>query len=268
MRSLFTQSLGGYGFGTALTTIGLFGVSLLLVYTFDAFGGLESAREFEELIPESMKALLKTQGGFATDANGYLASGYRHPIYLIAVSAFVIAVSSGVVAKEIERGTILVLLSAPIARWKLLTSKTLAIVVSLLVLMVGAWLGTWVGLMVTGLTGEVSLGLFVRVLFNIMALGLAMGGYTLFISALDNEGGHVAAVAAGITIALFFLDFLATLWIPVAPFGPLSVFHYYDPLAIAQQGGIPWRDVGVLLGVAGVSFLAALVVFQRRDIAR
>ena len=268
MGSVFLQSLRGYRIGTVFTALGVFGISLLIVYTFEAFGGLEAAAEFEEIIPDSLKALLKAQGGFATDANGYLAADYRHPIYLVAISAFVVAVCSSAVAREVERGTILVLLACPIPRWRFLAAKAAAILAGVLVLMAAAWLGTWVGSVVTGITDQVAMTVFARVLLNTLCLALAIGGFSLLISSWSSEGGPATALAAGVTVAMFFVDFLATLWGPAEPLGPLSVFHYYDPLAIARDGGIPWRDLGVLLGIAFGGFAAALVVFQRRDITR
>lgn len=268
MRSVFAQTLWGYRTGIALTAVGLFAISLLIVYTFDAFGGVEAAQEFEEVIPDSIKALLKAQGGFASNANELLAADYRHPIYLVAIAAFVIAVASGAVAREVERGTILVLLSSPIARWQFLTAKAGALVAGLLVLLAAAWVGTWVGSLVTGVADEVTMTVFLRVLFNTLALALAIAGYTLLISSVNSDGSPTTAVAAGITVTMFFVDFLATLWSPAEPLGLLTVFHYYDPLAIAREGGIPWLDIGVLMGTGAMGFAAALVVFQRRDIAR
>jgi len=268
MLSVFFQTARGYRLGMGVTAAGLFAISLLVVYVFQAFGGLEVARQMEQFLPESIKALLKAQGGFATDANGFLAADYRHPIYLIALSAFVIASGTGAVAREVERGTVLVVLACPIARWRFLSARVGAMVAGLAVLLAGAWLGTWVGSVLTGLTAEVHMSVFLKVVFNAGALALAVGGYTLLISALSSDGAQATAQAAGITVAMFFLDFLATLWGPAEPLGPLSIFRYYDPLAIADNGGVPWRDVGVLLAVGAVGFAAALAVFQRRDIAR
>ena len=44
------------------------------------------------------------------------------------------------------------------------------------------------------------------------------------------------------------------------PLGPFSVYHYYDPLKVAEEG-LPWRDLSVLLGVAVVGLGGA---FQLR----
>ena len=268
MASIFARTLWGYRTGIGLTALGLFAINLFLVYTYQAFGGMEAAELFEEFIPESLKGLFKAEGGFAADANGYLAIEYRHPIYLVAVAALVIALCSGAVAKEIERGTILVLLASPMARWRLLSAKTAVLMAAVLIVLATAWLGTWAGSVMVGITDEVAMTVFLRVQLNMLALAMAIGGLTLLISAMANEGGMVTAWASGIALAMYFVDFLSTLWSPVEPLGLLTVFYYFDPLGIARDGGIPWLDIGVLLGIAAAGMAAALVTFQRRDIAR
>ena len=267
MPSVFWQALAGYRVALILVGLGLFGLSLLVVYTFRSLGGIEGMERLVELLPETVKALLKAQGGFATTANGYLAADYRHPVYIVTIAAFVIGAASGAISREVERGSIVLLLACPLARWRLLLAKSAALALGLLVLLVAAWMGTWVGSLVTGLSDQVDMMVFVRVQLNGLALALAIGGYALLISARSSDGGHTTALAAGIAVVMFFVDFLATLWSPAEFLGPLSLFHYYDPLAIAQEGGMAWRDVGVLLGAAAAGLGLALVSFQRRDIA-
>ena len=268
MIEVFRQSLIGYRVGLAAASLGLFAVSLMIVYTFEAFGGAEVFEEMFELLPEGIRALLRAQGGFAPNAEGYLAADYRHPIYLIAVSAFVIAVAVGAVAREIERGTVLMLLAGPMARWRYLGAKTVALVTGILVLLTAAFAGTWLGVLVTGLGGEVDMSVFLRVQVNSFALALAIGGIALLVSALHSDGGSALGIVTGIVVAMYFVDFLSLLWGPAEPFGPATVFHYYDPLRIAQEPGIPVRDTLVLLAVGVIGTGAAFVAFQRRDIAR
>lgn len=109
---------------------------------------------------------------------------------------------------------------------------------------------------------------FLRIQLNMLTLGLAVGGYSLFISARSSDGGQVTAWATGITVVMYFLDYLAMLWGTISVLGPFSIFYYFDPLGIAKSGGIPWTDVLILLGVGTSGLIAALITFQRRDIVR
>ena len=69
------------------------------------------------------------------------------------------------------------------------------------------------------------------------------------------------------TVALFFLDFVSDLFEVLEPVGLLSVFNYFDPVNVAIDGGFPGVHVGVLLAIAAGTFISALFIFQRRDIA-
>ncbi len=266
MRSVFLQSLRSYRTSLSVVSAALFGISVVLVATFDAFGGVEGMEGLLELLPEGIRAMLKAQGGFATDATGYIGMQYRHPFYLLATSGFVIAMSAGAVAREIERSTALMLLAVPLARWRYLAAKIASMVVVVVLLLVAVWSGTAAGVALTGL-GGVDMLTLMRVLANLLALALAVGGIAMLLSSLSSDGGHVISVAAGTAAAMFFGDFLATIWSPAELVGFVSLYHYYDPLGVTQASGLPLRDLAVLLSVAAAGFGAALVAFRRRDLA-
>ena len=268
MAEVFLRSIAGHRVGIGVVSLGLFLISLVIVYTFDAFGGMEAFESLFESLPESLKALFRAQGGFAANANGYLAADYRHPIYLIAVLAFVISVAVGAVAREVERGSALLVLSAPIARWRYLLAKAAALLLGTLVILAATMGGTWAGVIVTGITDQVDMVVFLRVQANTLALALAVGGIALVVSSRGSDAGQATGIATGIIATMYFIDFLSLIWSPAAPLGPFTVFHYYDPHGVSQEPGLPWRDLLVLGSVAAAGLVAALVIFQRRDIAR
>jgi ABC-2 type transport system permease protein len=75
-----------------------------------------------------------------------------------------------------------------------------------------------------------------------------------------------AAAAAGLAIAGFLVNSLSSLAEGLRPWRPLMLFYQYagnDPL----RRGLDLGDAAVLLGFAATMALAALVAFQRRDLA-
>ena len=219
-----------------------------------------------ETLPENFKTLLKTQGGLVSTPSGYLATGYRHPVYLIILAAFVIGSSSGAMAREIERGTIFLLLARPVQRHRLVIAKLAAMSLGLVLLASVSLFGSWVGVLAAGIDG-VNFGYILLVQLNAVFLFMAIGGYSFLISAVSSEGGRTTVLAAGLAVVFFFADFLAALWSPVEFLGPLSIFHYYDPVSIIGRGGVLGLDLAILGIVAIIGFAAAIVAFERRDIA-
>lgn len=251
-----------------MLAIGLFVVSMIIVYTFESFGGLETFGDLFELLPEPITALFRVQGGFGATATGFIAADYRHPFYLISGFAFVIAVASGAVAREVELGTALMLLASPISRWRYLSAKILVLVAGLVVIVTATWLGTFVGSTLIGMNSEIDHWILLKVQLNMLALTVAAGGIAMLISAGSSDGGQTVLWSAGIGTLMYFVDFLSVIWGPAAPLGAFTVFHYYDPVAVAQETGLPWGDLGVLMGTGLGGFAASLARFQRRDINR
>ena len=263
MTSIALHTIKDQRIALLLISAGLFAIAILIAATFEAFGEVQG--ELFESLPEGFKALLKAQGGLSSSATGYLATGYRHPVYLVALLAFTIAASAGAMAREIDRGTVFLLLARPMARHTLVIAKSGAMAAGLMGLIVISFLGSWSGVMIYGLD-EADLGGLALVQINAALLVLAVGGYSFLISALSSDGGRVVSVATGLTVAFFFFDYVAALWDPMSFVGPVSVFHYYDPVTVAVTGSLRVLDVAVLAAVAASGFGASAVVFDRRDI--
>ncbi|MSQ25134.1 MAG: ABC transporter permease [Dehalococcoidia bacterium] len=264
MRWIGLVTLRGQRLGLALLALGLFGFSVLIVGTYETFGTAIS--DFMRSLPPAFQSLLRAQGGLVDTPNGYIAIGYRHPVFLVILSGFVISAASGALAREIERGTAFLLLARPLARWRLVAAKALAMTVALAALLGVSLGGTWAGARVYGVEG-VDYGALALVTGNAFLLGLALGGVAFLLSALSSDGGSAMGMAAGIVVALYFVDFMASLWGAIGFLGPASLFYYYDPIAVAEGGHLRALDVVVLGVVALVSFTVALVAFQRRDLA-
>lgn len=251
-----------------LVGLGLYAFALLLAYIFQAFGGAEGMMRYMEMMPENMQRIAEAEGFTSDTYMGYIAGGYRHPVFLISIAAFVIGTGSRAVAGEIERGTILLILSRPLRRWQFLNGKIIAILAGLVFILLFAWAGTWTGTLFTDEAGRINHLVLLRITVNAIVLALAIGGYTVLISSFNNDGGQATGQATGVTVVMFFLDYLATLWDAASFLGPVSIFHYYNPVALADGGGNPLRDIWILLSIAIVAYALAYHYFQRRDIAR
>ena len=265
MFLILRKTLRGHRLALVLMGLALMGLGILIPSTFTSFGS--NGENIIEQMPRGVQALLKTQGSLTPllGAEGYMAVGYRHPIYLVIIAAFTIAAASAL-AREIERGTVFLLLARPFPRYHLVLAKGAGLLVGLIALLWAALAGTTLGVAITDLDQPVRLSRFLLVSSNALLLFLAIGGYGFLLSALSREGSRAIVLATGLTLAFFFMDFVAELWEPLEFLGPWTVFHYYNPIAIVQQGTVPWNHALALLGVAVAGFAAAIAVFQRRDI--
>ena len=268
MAIILWNTFKSHRWATLAVAVLLLGFGLIAPASYDSFGP-QASPDFWERMPKGLSAFIKAEGSLlvASGAEGYIAISLRHPIVLIALAAFAIATASGGLAREIERGTILILLARPLKRYDLVLGKGIESFVGLVLLVVALMVGTFAGVQMAGIGDEVGVGYQVVIGFNALCLGLSILGYAYLFSATGSDGGRTTLLATGVTVGFFFLDFMANLFDVLEPLGFLSIFQYYDPVAVAIDGSFPLLDVGVLLATGAAAYGVALVVFQRRDIA-
>src|SRR5262249_5371632 len=167
----------------------------------------------------------------------YLSIAFTHPLVLLVLCVFSIAVASNALAGEIERGTIDVLLATPVTRLQFALASGAAFAAGLGLLLLAHWAGLRLGLRLTGVRAAAAAvtGLACADL-NLAALALCVGGYSFLCSALASERGRAAGLAAGITVAFYFFNVIAQLWQKAQFLEHLSIFHYHRPLPILTSG--------------------------------
>jgi ABC-2 type transport system permease protein len=201
-----------------------------------------------------------------TSYSGYLSFEALGLAPLI-LSIYVIPQALSIVSREEERGTLDILLSTPLPRWRLLTEKLLAVVTSLLLILGMMWSALIISV---ALVEEAELPLVNAVagIWMIIPICLVILAGTLLISVTVRTGRASGGLAALLVIASYFARTLAEL-IPNVPWldtvHRFSIFSYYRSILALSEGFQPSYDV-VLLVLAVVLFVLAVVQFQRRDL--
>ena len=256
MTIVFLQSLKNQRTTILVLCLALIAFEALIAATFNSL---------YEGLPDLARDLLRAGGGSPTAYQA--AIGFRHPMFLVVVVGFVIAASSGAMAREIERGTAFILLARPIERYKVVLVRVATMVIVLLLMLVAAFVGVALGAQVFGLP-ELDYGLLALGQVNALFLLTAVAGYSLFVSSLSSDGGKATSIAGGLAVVFFFVDYLAGTLEGASAIGRLSLFHYYDPATVVSEGMLDPLNIGVLAVVTAVGLGAALAAFQRRDITR
>lgn len=244
---------------------GLLVYALVIISIFPMFRDLMGELEqFLEFYPEAVLRAFGLEGDLATFA-AFVGVEFINVIWPLIVAIFVIMAGTSAVAQEIERGTADLWLSVPEHRWRLLAAKAAAMALGVAVLVV-VTLGT---LGIGAFTINERLGMMSLIAAGVVMLSypLAVLGYSLLLSSLFSERGKAAGIAAGLTILGYLGWLIAELsdrwdWLRY-----VSPFTAYKPQQALETGEIPWGGVTILLAVALVTVVAALIIFQRRDVA-
>jgi ABC-2 type transport system permease protein len=238
-------------------------------------------RLFEKAVynEESGKFVQKMIGEKLSLSRGFdhLTIGYIHPLVLVILCFWAIGRASGSVAGELDRGTLELLLAQPIPRWRLIVSHGVVDVLTIPVLCLCMWAGTWLGVQAFDLVNltareeqTIDAWRFVYGLPNVAALLFAVSGYTMLLSAAGRWRPGVLGLAVVLTLIQFVVNLLGQIWKNIEGLRPFTVFYYYQPqTVILGEAGADRQlvvDCATLLAVGLAGYVLALVVFCRRDL--
>jgi ABC-2 type transport system permease protein len=196
---------------------------------------------------------------------GFMAGENYSLLWPLITTIFAIALGSGSIAAEIDRGTIELLLSQPISRAQIYWAKYLANVFILFIFVITSTLSViplaWLHKISINYLGHfwiAGLGM----LFAVTILSIA----TMF-STMANTRGKPVALGAGIIIVMYALNVLASLEDSLDPAKYASFFYYFNYNAAIIKHQIDPLNMGVFLGTTLVCVIIGLIVFRKRDIA-
>jgi ABC-2 type transport system permease protein len=264
-----------------------------------------SANQLESTIFEGPGKILRTLlGGESIGldrAMDMLSIGYVHPTVQVALCIWAIGRSAAAVAGEIDRGTMELLMAQPVPRYRLLLSYLLVDVLTIPLLCLAMWGGTFLGAWLVGPIGispenlaklpfpvtldserlAVTPSEFAPSLVNVGALLFAISGYTIWMSSRGRTRWRVLGAVIFVTLIQFLINVVGQLWEVIAVLRPFTVFFYYQPQQIALKGrwtvdlGQVWSSafagyslnvIAVLVVVGAVGYAMAFWTFCRRDL--
>lgn len=226
--------------------------------------------EFEQLLKQYPKEMLTLLAGETGQVNiftveGFLSIEYLALWWIIIIAGFAITFASGIVAKEVDEGTIEFLVTQPLGRSSIIISRLLALSIYLIALIVVS-LGS-IGFLAPLYDVKIKTAGLFGVGFVGLTLLLVISAYTLLFSVIFKGRGKAVIYSVTLFIVAHLLNALAGFNETIEKFRFLSFFHYYQPYEILRTGEIPWINVGIFSAIVAVCVLLSLLIFQRKDIA-
>ncbi len=264
LTSVFLKTLRDRRRGLLYWGIGLALQATLMVAFFPTIRDMPSIAEYMEMLPAELMALFGGDFGDYTTPEGFLNGelfGFMYPLMLL---IFTIGFASGTIAGEEEQGTLDLLLSHPVRRWRLVAEKFAALVVSLL----GIVSFFWLALLVAGTVIDMGLNplRLAAVCFSGTLLAAMFGALALAVGCARGKKALAMGMAGAIGFVSYMLNGLAPLvdWLePVQKFSPFYYYNSTDPFS----NGLDFVHAALLFGLTLVFLVVALVTFQRRDLS-
>lgn len=220
--------------------------------------------KFLDMFPSVVKIALGGQMLQVGNTPGLLAIGYQHPFILFLLLLFAIGVPTGMLAGEVQRGTMELILSRPVTKTQVYFCAGLLTITGMFALVLMMFLGTVAGVNIYEFKDPVPLDLFFRIAINGGLLASAAGGVALLAAAYFRARHMAVAVTAAFLVANYFLSVLSQLWPRMAFLFRYTMFNYVSGPKLWR--GWPLDDMGVLAAFLVVCAVAGGVIWQRRDL--
>lgn len=247
--------------GTAAIAIGLAVLSVFFVWYFSVLDTASLDQMIESLPPAMLDAF-----GIETIATieGFLAAEVYSFLWVLGLGLYFAYTAGGLIAGDIERDRMDLLLSFPVSRSRLLVEKVGSLLVPILAFNVVVAVVVYLSAAAIGEAIDPVHLVMVHAL-SVPYL-LACAGIGTVCTVLADRADVAKRIAVAVVFALFLLDSITGgaegyEWIQ-----NLSPTHYYDPSAILIGGTYDLVSAGILLAAFVVLLLASQLSFRRRDI--
>jgi ABC-2 type transport system permease protein len=216
---------------------------------------------------EAMPELMASVGMKANAANllGFMVSYLYGFILLIFPMLFCILRGNALIARYVDKGSMALLVAAPVKR-RTIAFTQLAVLVSGILLLV--LYSTIVELIcaVSSFPGELKTAALFRLNAGLLCLHLFIGGICFLSSCIFSDTKYSVAFGAGIPAFMFILQMLANVGGSAKKAKYFTFFTLFNPDGIiVHEGGVTVSTL-VLFAGAAMLYVLGIMVFERKDL--
>ncbi len=261
LSNVFLKTLRDWRLSLPLWGIGMALLALWVIVLYPSIGK-DLADTMKDLPPAL--AIFVGEAADMASPEGYLSSQMFALMVPLLFLVLTIGFGGSMIAREEEQGTLDLLLSNPIPRWRVVLEKFAAMVVIIMLLALTLWLGFVIGAAIASV--EISFLRIAEATFSGALLGLTFGALALALVCATGKRIWAISIPAVLAIVSFLLNGFAPLVEALEPYRKLSPFYYYNGAEPLVNGLNPVH-VAVLLGLTLLLLAVALIAFERRDLA-
>jgi ABC-2 type transport system permease protein len=269
-RKMFSSSLLRYQLRSKRRnilyfSIGMFIWGFMITALYPTVSDVAAFSDYWEQFPDTLKNLFGGHDVNILKPEGYITLEYYQLFLPIILAAFALGFAAFCVVKARENGTLEILLTHPIERWRYALTSFFSMSIGLAVLSV-------VGIGSVMLTSAIfSIDLYylgqLKLIIIVYLLVLALGSIGLFASCGFNKSGQVYAVGITVIAGSYLVNFLSNNWSFFRVIDHVFIYHYYDPYGVTAEAGFPWFSLIYFVIVIVLFVLLSTYTLQRRDIA-
>jgi ABC-2 type transport system permease protein len=221
--------------------------------------------QFLDMLPSFIKTALGGEALKVGNVSGLISIGYNHPLVLTLYMLFAVGVPTGLLAGEVQKGTMELILSRQVTKTQVYICSGLITITGMFALVIVMFGGTVFAINVYEFSQEVPLYSFFKAAINGGILASAVGGIALLAAACFQRNTAVWLTVAYL-VANYFVSIIAEWWPRMKWLKPTTIFYYVDGEKIFTEAGWPLGDMGVLVLILVISTLLGGFIWSRRDL--
>jgi len=217
-----------------------------------------------EWVRRIMSGLIGMEITGVISPTGLISFSFTHPMTWTVSLGFVLMLTSGAFAGEIDRGTIDLVATLPISRTSYYTTMTLFVLAAVLPLVLTSFCALWI-LRHTLVDMDIDFRILARVAFH---LYFVIAAVACLAQAIAAGTGRRATAIVVCFVYLFYslvLNVVGAFWEPIKAIDFTSFLYFYRPLEIVNTGAVVWSDVLVFVAAGAVAWTIGLIIWLRRD---
>jgi len=201
---------------------------------------------------------------------GRVALAFVDPVVVLAATVWGITRGSDAVSGQLERGTMEMVLAAPVRRVAVFVTQALATTAAAALLCTVLFLAVWTAIALGPWAGKVDPLRFLPAAANVFGLMVCMAGISAGVSAADSYRWRTVGILCGFYVFSILAKLVGRLSTPLWWVGYMSFLNAYEPQRLVGDAAESWRLLAqydaVLIGVGVVAYAIGAVLFARRDL--
>lgn len=260
MMKINLKGISNYAFGSAFYI-------LLMFWLYPGIAENTGAlNDLMEAMPDGLVNAFGIQGGFGS-MEAFISGEYYGLILPLLLAIFSVMLSTQLMARLVDQGSMAYLLSTPTTRQRIAATQAGVLAAGLLLIMVVATAAGFLGYAwFIGDQFEFDGSRFILMNAVAWTLFIAVSGISFLVSSLANDEKKALGISGVLTFGMFGLDMLGKISDSVEWLRFVSVFSLYKPGEIVNGGGDPLLSSIILLVIGIAGFAAGIAGFSKRDL--
>ncbi len=244
-------------------------IGALVFFTMSFFHTFLQYQEQISGMIQLVPAMAMKMRGFSNISDIFSVLGFytaNNLVYMMLLgSIYAIVLSSNILLKEEYGKTAEYLMSRPITRKEIFTTKLTLAFLNIIILNLIATVTGFIAIIIFK-KGPFNIQPFLVISLYTLMLNFLFGAMGLFISVLMKRGKAISSFCVGLVLVLYFLYTISRMSGVEGTFGYLSPFKWVNIAVLAPSYGIEFSRLAAFLGMTVLLILVSGFIYRKKDI--